>query len=217
MQPLLQSLARSPCIPEDSPCWLFWAVRDPYPVGPRRIRVGGGPVVGRFTASAREGLSAEARFALAAKRNLPRERYPMVESVDAATDMRDHIDAYVSVLRDVDDDDSLARYYCSVDVKAPKRVRRSDPRPSSEIMWVETKNVRGKPGWVHGKADLIAQEIEGRGFLVLSRPALARFAEAHALRDPDCCHTRPDRPLEKVLKIPIGLCAEKAGVSFWRY
>ena len=104
-----------------------------------------------------------------------------------------------------------------VDVKAPKRVRRSDPRPSSEFMWVETRNVRGKPGWVHGKADYIAQEVEGRGFLLLDRARLAAFAERYKLRDPECVHVRRDRPDEEALKVPTELCAKRAGVVFFRY
>ena len=197
--------------------WTTWALVDPCPVPDPEVLLaaGDGRAVGRFAASRREGDSAEERFAACAKKHLPKERYPMVVAADQRTDMRDHIDCFVSLLSDLEDETSLARFVCSVDVKAAKRVRRSDARASSEIMWVETKNVRGKPGWVYGKARLIAQEVPGIGFLLLDRESLAKLAEARKARYPGAVHVRPDRPLEEVMQIEVATCARYAGVAVW--
>ena len=44
------------------------------------------------------------------------------------------------------------------DVKGKKKVNRSDANSQDDIAWVEGTNVRGKPGWVKGKADYIVFE-----------------------------------------------------------
>ena len=44
------------------------------------------------------------------------------------------------------------------DVKAMKKVNRWDNKKQDDIAWVEGTNVRGKPGWVKGKADYIVFE-----------------------------------------------------------
>ena len=46
----------------------------------------------------------------------------------------------------------------------------------SEWLWVEFKNVSGKSGWLYGKADMIAFELE-KHFLVVDRKDLAKFSE----------------------------------------
>lgn len=43
-----------------------------------------------------------------------------------------------------------------IDVKMPKKTRRSDVEPDNERTWIEILNVVGKPGWIDGKEDLIA-------------------------------------------------------------
>ena len=44
------------------------------------------------------------------------------------------------------------------DVKGMKKVNRWDNKKQDDIAWVEGTNVRGKPGWVKGKADYIVFE-----------------------------------------------------------
>ncbi len=43
-----------------------------------------------------------------------------------------------------------------VEVKAEKRIHRHDDNAQAHYTWVEIQNVRGKVGWLFGKADLIA-------------------------------------------------------------
>lgn len=53
-----------------------------------------------------------------------------------------------------------------VEVKAEKRIQRSDNGSQADFTWVELRNVRGKVGWLFGKADLIAFEKEKTFFFV---------------------------------------------------
>jgi len=45
-----------------------------------------------------------------------------------------------------------------VEVKGQKRINRKDNKEQNDFVWVELQNVRGKAGWLFGKADLIAFE-----------------------------------------------------------
>lgn len=63
-----------------------------------------------------------------------------------------------------------------VDVKARKRISRSDSDANDFLVWVEWKNVQGKNGWLHGKADLIAFEQE-HNYLIVSRNQLVILCE----------------------------------------
>lgn len=45
-----------------------------------------------------------------------------------------------------------------VDVKALKKVLRSDKEPNENFHWVELKNVRGDIGWLYGGADYFSFE-----------------------------------------------------------
>ena len=55
-----------------------------------------------------------------------------------------------------------------VEVKGKKRINRNDEGEQSDFTWVELRNVRGKAGWLFGKADLIAFE-KGTSFLFIKR------------------------------------------------
>ncbi len=55
-----------------------------------------------------------------------------------------------------------------VEVKSQKRIRRGDKTEQADFTWVELRNVRGKVGWLFGKADLIAFEKE-TSFLFVKR------------------------------------------------
>jgi hypothetical protein len=78
-----------------------------------------------------------------------------------------HIDFYVKI----SETNSL-----SVDVKARKKVKRSDTKTNDELIWIEFQNVKGNRGWLYGKADCIAFEREN-DFLVVNRKTLARLCE----------------------------------------
>jgi hypothetical protein len=60
-----------------------------------------------------------------------------------------------------------------VEVKAEKRIQRSDSGLQNKFTWVELRNVRGKVGWLFGKADLIAFEKEKAFFFVKRLELLA--------------------------------------------
>lgn len=73
---------------------------------------------------------------------------------DSNTDMFDHIDFYI--------DRPSGR--TSVDVKGNNTI---------DSIWVEFKNVRGKHGWLYGKAQYIAFDMpELNGFVMVSRNEL---------------------------------------------
>ncbi len=60
-----------------------------------------------------------------------------------------------------------------VEVKAEKRIQRKDDDSQAHFTWVELRNVRGKVGWLFGKADLIAFEEEKTFFFVKRLDLLA--------------------------------------------
>lgn len=60
-----------------------------------------------------------------------------------------------------------------VEVKSEKRIQRNDRDSQSNFTWVELRNVRGKVGWLFGKADLIAFEKDGAFFFVKRLELLA--------------------------------------------
>jgi hypothetical protein len=62
------------------------------------------------------------------------------------------------------------------DVKARKKVSRSDEVYQDELVWVELLNVRGDLGWVYGSSDYLVFERE-KDFIVVSREKLADFIQ----------------------------------------
>jgi hypothetical protein len=59
-----------------------------------------------------------------------------------------------------------------IDVKAIKAPKRGE-RPDADILFVETRGVSGRTGWVFGDADLIAFE-QPKGFFMVPRQALVK-------------------------------------------
>jgi len=55
-----------------------------------------------------------------------------------------------------------------VEVKGQKRINRKDNKEQNDFVWVELQNVRGKAGWLFGKADLIAFEKQN-AFIFVKR------------------------------------------------
>lgn len=64
----------------------------------------------------------------------------------------------------------------SFDVKAQKRVSRSDSKYQNDLVWLEFKNVLGNRGWMYGDADYIAFEKEDC-FLIIKRRYVQGLAE----------------------------------------
>lgn len=63
----------------------------------------------------------------------------------------------------------------SYDVKGEKRLQR-DTDDVDDSIWLEKMNVRGKPGWVYGKADYIAFLIKNE-FWIVDRAKLATYLD----------------------------------------
>ena len=67
------------------------------------------------------------------------------------------------------------------DVKSQKKINRYDKQFSSELTWIEGKNVYGYDGWIKGKADYIVFEREKIWFIVnrdqLYKLTLKKLAE----------------------------------------
>lgn len=87
-------------------------------------------------------------------------------------DMFDHYDFVIRKYIDM-----LNYNETKIDVKGAKRLRRSDSKPNYDIIYVELKNVRGDKGWLLGKADLIAFELEDKFILVDRKKLLQRTYE----------------------------------------
>lgn len=65
--------------------------------------------------------------------------------------------------------DVLLKNNCKVDVKAMKRIQRSDDNVQDEWTWIELHGVRPHDdGWLHGEAKLIAFETRD-SFLIVKR------------------------------------------------
>lgn len=70
----------------------------------------------------------------------------IIEEASKKDDIYRHIDIWVGAN--------------SFDVKAAKKINRSDLLPNYDIHWIELRNVHGDKGWLFGQADYIAFELE---------------------------------------------------------
>ena len=88
-----------------------------------------------------------------------RERAKIVEE-SFAKNLTDPIWAndYQDMHEHWDVEGTLDNKLLKFDVKGMKKVNRWDNKKQDDIAWVEGTNVRGKPGWVKGKADYIVFE-----------------------------------------------------------
>ena len=94
--------------------------------------------------------------------------------VEPATGMEqfDHIDFH---LTSEEEDVTMT---AMVDVKARKRINRSDEEFNDEWLWIEFKNVRGKSGWIYGISDFIAFETKD-SFILSYRKELCDWCLDH--------------------------------------
>ncbi len=62
------------------------------------------------------------------------------------------------------------------DVKGRKKTSRNSKGYNNDWIWIEFKNVQGKKGWIKGKADFIAFELEDT-FLIVKRVELRELCK----------------------------------------
>jgi len=62
----------------------------------------------------------------------------------------------------------------SLDIKAQKKIKRTDSNVNDELIWVEFLNVAGNGGWLIGAAEYISFERE-KDFIIVNRAALWRL------------------------------------------
>lgn len=112
-----------------------------------------------FLQSVMEGAASEATFEVIARR-----RGNKVKEADKRTNIEDHIDYFV---------ENKNGTISSIDVKAMKRTERNAER-TDKRQWCEFMNVKGKDGWIYGKADYIAFETNEH-FILFKRLDLLDF------------------------------------------
>lgn len=78
-----------------------------------------------------------------------------------------HIDFFI--------EDKEKKVY-TFDIKARKKISRSDSSTEDSLVWIEFKNVAGADGWLYGSADYIAFERES-DFLIINRKNLVTLCE----------------------------------------
>ncbi|MBV6394688.1 MAG: hypothetical protein HFACDABA_00254 [Anaerolineales bacterium] len=87
-----------------------------------------------------------------------------------------------------------------VEVKGKKRVNRSDAGTQDELIWVELHGVREKdPGWLFGKADLIAFELT-TSFRIVKRVDLVKVINSRL--DFNAHVSKPEKALYKQYSRP---------------
>lgn len=98
-----------------------------------------------------------------------------------------------------------------IEVKARKRLFRAANEAQDEWIWVEFKNVNGNHGWIYGKADKVAFELD-ESYIIVNRKDLAELAEKLVDRENIVlksseakykAYRRKDRPKELVGLIHI--------------
>lgn len=117
------------------------------------------PAASRFDtkASFQQGNHAEDLFVLAAVKN--------GWKISAST-KEQNIDEHWDFL--IEREDQILK----VEVKSEKRIERGDGKAQGNFVWVELRNVRGKVGWLFGKADVIAFETASTFVFVQRRDLL---------------------------------------------
>ena len=109
-----------------------------------------------------------------------------------------------------------------VEVKAMKRISRSDDTDQDTWIWVEFKNVVGDLGWLYGKADYVAFEMRD-SFLFVDRKDLVKVSEkvvdmTDIVKSPfDAkrkCYHRRNRPDELVAMIHITDITNESGLKY---
>lgn len=116
-----------------------------------------------------QGREAEARFERVASK-----LGWIVTKVDPETDMKQHMDFVIAWGDPKNVAGETATY--SVDVKSRNTAE------NGEETWIEIRNIAGGPGWLYGKADMIAFEQEDR-FILVERDKLRQWIEDNVEKD----------------------------------
>lgn len=97
---------------------------------------------------------------------LAKERGFKIERSSKKENINDHIDFFLT-FQGVKE---------SFDIKARKKINRSDIDYCDKILWIELKNVRGNNGWLYGCADKIVFE-RSDDFILVNRLDLVNFVK----------------------------------------
>lgn len=68
------------------------------------------------------------------------------------------------------------------DVKSMKKIKRTDEKPDQFWHWVEIKNVNGDFGWLYGKADYFAFELNDY-WMVIKKRDLQDFIKENVIKE----------------------------------
>ena len=90
-----------------------------------------------------------------------------VRKASRTEDIEDHIDFWWN---------SPKKGWIGVDVKGLNRSKRSDSSYDDKIHWLELRNVKGKEGWLCGKAEYIAFRTLSK-IIFVKRDKLLEFAQ----------------------------------------
>lgn len=135
-----------------------------------------------------------------------------VEKASKQEDIKDHFD-----YRFLKNDKTI-----KVEVKAMKRISRSDEDGQDIWIWVEFKNVQGNLGWLYGKADYVAFELQDY-FLFVDREDLVKVSESvvdmsDVVKKPfqakRKCYHRKNRPDELVAMIHLTDIIDNSDVKY---
>lgn len=88
--------------------------------------------------------------------------------------LRDDIKKHIDLIW-IDNDNNKH----TIDVKLPKKTRRTDKEPDNERTWIELLNVSGKPGWIDGEEEYVAFVRSGQynDVLFVNREKLSKFVK----------------------------------------
>lgn len=90
-------------------------------------------------------------------------------------DMKEHWDVQGQCIK-------ISDKHFKFDVKSQKKNNRHDKNFSSDLTWIESKNIFGGDGWIKGKADYIVFERE-RIWLIVNRDQLYKLTQRKLLEN----------------------------------
>lgn len=69
-----------------------------------------------------------------------------------------------------------------IDAKGLKKIRRTDAEKNQNFHWIELRNVAGNKGWLYGKADFFAFELEDY-WVMVRKEALINLVETKTIKE----------------------------------
>jgi len=122
---------------------------------------------GEYTKSVADGTAAEERFMKAFVKAFP-------DSEVKASTVFDNKNRHIDVIC------KRGNSTVTFDVKAEKKVNRSDSTASAEYTWVELLNNFGRPGWAYGHEKYLAFEW-GDEFIIVEREKMLNMVNERKL------------------------------------